>query len=254
MAWLVRTLKRSARSARNDELRQRWERRAEPVLLILAVAMIPLIVGHFDRNLPDSAQMWLFVGDAVIWTVFGIDLAVRVWLAEHRRHFIVNHWYEFLIVAIPFFRPLRVLLLLRLVVVLKVFSEMLRRRAIGVSLLASLLAIALATTVVVLVEQSGEGAIDSWGTALWWAVATITTVGYGDVTPVTAVGRAVGVLLMVVGIGVFGVLTANVAAWFVEGQKSEASPEAAELRRLQAENETLRAEIQSLRPDEGPDC
>jgi len=59
---------------------------------------------------------------------------------------------------------------------------------------------------------------------------------------------------MVVGIGVFGVLTANVAAWFVEGQQSEGSPDVAELRRLKAENEVLRAEIQSLRPEEGQDC
>ena len=244
-------LTRIAQTSRNEQLRERWERRTNPLLLILAVAMIPLLVGHFDDNLSDTAQLWLFVGDTVIWAFFAIDLAVRVWMAEHRRRFLITHWYEVLIVVTPFLRPLRALTLLRMVAVLGLFSEILRRRAIGVTLLGSLFAIAVATMIVVLVEQNGDGAIDDWGTALWWAVATITTVGYGDVTPVTAIGRVVGVLLMVVGIGVFGVLTANVAAWFVETHQSENEMESARIQQLESENEMLRAELEKLLPEDG---
>lgn len=57
--------------------------------------------------------------------------------------------------------------------------------------------------------------IDDIGDALWWAVTTITTVGYGDRYPVTAVGRLVAAALMVFGIALLGVLTASIAAWFV---------------------------------------
>jgi Ion channel len=62
--------------------------------------------------------------------------------------------------------------------------------------------------------------IDSYPDALWWAVTTITTVGYGDRFPMSSAGRAVAVVLMIAGIAMFGVITATIAAYFVE-QKAE---------------------------------
>jgi voltage-gated potassium channel len=72
-------------------------------------------------------------------------------------------------------------------------------------------------------ERGAGGSIKDFPTALWWAVTTITTVGYGDTYPVTAEGRGVGVLLMLIGITVFGLLTANVAAFFVQSNQTEES-------------------------------
>ncbi len=210
-------------------------------MLILAAAMIPLLVGHFDESLPESLSIWLLVGDTVIWAMFAFDLAARVWMAEHRRSFLIQHWYEVLIVVIPFLRPLRLLRLALLLV-----RVVLRRRAIGGSLMAALFAIAGATLVVVLAEQNGGGAISDWGTALWWALSTITTVGYGDVVPVTTIGRIVGAVLMVVGIGFFGILTANVAAWFVQqDQGKEQEQILGELKMLEAEIKLLREQIEA---------
>lgn len=73
------------------------------------------------------------------------------------------------------------------------------------------------------VEEGGEGSIDSFGDALWWAVTTVTTVGYGDTYPVTAAGRGIAAFLMVAGITLFGVLTANIAAFFIE-QEQQGDP------------------------------
>lgn len=58
--------------------------------------------------------------------------------------------------------------------------------------------------------------IHNYGDALWWAVVTVTSVGYGDKYPVTAAGRAVAVVLMITGIALFGVVTASIASYFVE--------------------------------------
>ena len=63
-----------------------------------------------------------------------------------------------------------------------------------------------------IVEKDGNGAIDSYDDAAWWAVTTVTTVGYGDIAPVTVEGRLIAAVLMVTGIAVFGVATANIAA------------------------------------------
>ena len=79
--------------------------------------------------------------------------------------------------------------------------------------------LAIAGAVTLLEHDGGQSntKIDGFATALWWAIVTVTTVGYGDITPVTLGGRALGVVLMIGGIGIFGIFTASVAALFVEG-------------------------------------
>lgn len=66
-------------------------------------------------------------------------------------------------------------------------------------------------------ENGADGSITDFDDALWWAIVTITTVGYGDKYPVTPEGRAVAVFLMIIGITLFSMLTAGIAAYFVEG-------------------------------------
>lgn len=87
-----------------------------------------------------------------------------------------------------------------------------------------------------------DSPIQTFGDALWWSGATIATVGYGDVYPVTFVGRWVALCLMLVGISLIGVVTASIAAWFVgRGQDAE-SEVVREIRALRNELAQLRAE------------
>jgi voltage-gated potassium channel len=79
---------------------------------------------------------------------------------------------------------------------------------------------------VLLFEEKAKGSnIHSYPDALWWAIVTVTTVGYGDRYPVSAGGRAVAVVLMLVGLGLIGVLTATVASVFVK-EHTDANKEA----------------------------
>lgn len=57
-------------------------------------------------------------------------------------------------------------------------------------------------------EKDVNPKIDSYLDALWWSFATTTTVGYGDITPVTDIGKIIGICLMLIGVGIFGVYTA----------------------------------------------
>jgi voltage-gated potassium channel len=57
--------------------------------------------------------------------------------------------------------------------------------------------------------------VKSFGDSIWWAIVTISTIGYGDVFPVTTIGRVIAGFLMLFGLGTFGVYTASIASWVI---------------------------------------
>ena len=225
--------------------------------------MLPLIVIPLAFDLSSSVARAFLTADWVIWAVFAAELAVKTYLAPERRRYLIRHWFDVLIVVIPFLRPLRIvrsargLRLLRLGRMAAFLSRMaftwgqvFGRRGLGYVLAVGLVAVvAIAGLVVIVEHDSAAASVDDFPTALWWSATTVTTVGYGDTAPVTAVGRGLGVLLMFVGIGVFGIFTANVAAFFVEEEgKSEGERREQE---LLVEIRALREEVRALRQSVG---
>ncbi len=91
-------------------------------------------------------------------------------------------------------------------------------------LLTACATVVLGAVAVYALEAGENKSIHHFGDALWWAITTVTTVGYGDITPITPEGRLVAVVLMLTGIGVIGVFTATVASLLFEEQQTE-SPE-----------------------------
>lgn len=229
----------------------RFERVTELPLLVLALAMVPLLFVPLVVELPQTTRTAITVVDWAIWAVFAAELGVRLVLTDRRAAFLRRNWPDLAIVILPFLRPLRIarsaraLRLLRLGRVMAVLaragrspgSAMLRKRINGVVLAAASLAIGMAFLVLA-VESGGAGSIDTLGDALWWALTTVTTVGYGDAFPVTAPGRLLAAVLMIGGVALFGVLTANIAAYFVEtdgGQGEEFADVGARLDRIEAQ-------------------
>ena len=96
------------------------------------------------------------------------------------------------------------------------------RENFSYAMLVIVLAIAGGSALVLSVERSAPGAnIRNFPDALWWALVTIATVGYGDKYPVTAEGRAIAVVLMVLGIGLFGLIAATLSSFFVRQQQDD---------------------------------
>ena len=164
-----------------------------------------------------------------------------------------------LIVVIPFLRLLRVLRAIRVLQTLRLlqvaavlsrmsfsWARIFGRHGLGyVLLVCSAALVAIAAAVTVIEHANPAASIDDFPTALWWAVTTVTTVGYGDTAPITTPGRILGVLLMLVGISVFGIFAAGVAAFFVESD-AEQRPDgdlAGEVRELRAQIADLRHEL-----------
>ena len=203
-----------------------WESVTDLPLLVLAVATIPLlIVEAATSGTVATAAVW---ANWTIWGSFAVDLTVRTWLARGGRgRYLVAHWYDVVIVAVtvvPYLMPIRALRSVRVLRLLRAsrvaaygtriyqtaataWAGLVARRL----LVAMPLVVVAGATGVWIAEAGTNSALANYGDALWWAVVTVTTVGYGDIAPVTAAGRIVATVLMLVGIALFGVVTANIA-------------------------------------------
>jgi voltage-gated potassium channel len=203
---------------------ERWERRAEVPLILLALAFLvayawPVLDPHMDPSL----RSFFTSVSYTVWAAFAIDLLIRLVLADDRRTYALRHWYDVALVALPLLRPLRWLRLLTLVRLLdrSLGSTLAERAAIYVGGVAAA-SVGLGALAVLDAERGApEANITTFGDALWWAAATVATVGYGDRVPVTTEGRLIAVALMLVGIGLIGTVTASVATWFVVRTEAE---------------------------------
>jgi voltage-gated potassium channel len=189
----------------------RWEKRAEvPLLLLSAVFLIAYIWPSVDGRMGPGLQSSLRVVTWAVWILFVLDFAVRICLVGHRnrRDYVISHWYDVAMIAIPVLRGLRVLRLAD-----HLWAGLAGGRTAVYAGGTSVTLIVLGALAVLNAESSSpEANITTYGNALWWAVVTTTTVGYGDYYPVTAEGRLVAVGLMVVGIGFIGASTGVFAA------------------------------------------
>lgn len=231
-----------------DEARRlRWEQRAEwpltaAALLFLAAYAWPIL----DTDLAAPWPSLLRALSWATWAIFAADYLIRLGLSSHRAAFVRGNLLDLAIVALPLLRPLR---LLRLVTVLVALN-----RHAGASLRGRVVTYAAGgTALLVLVgalagldaeRSSPDANITSYGDAVWWAMTTITTVGYGDQYPVTATGRAVATGLMLGGVALLGTVTATLASWLVQRVTDEVEVEQAATRR---DVEALTAEVAALR-------
>ena len=195
-----------------------WERRTEvPLILLAAAFLVAYAWPVLDPSLDGGLEGSLRVVSWTVWAAFAADFLVRLSLADDRLSYALRHWWDVALIALPMLRPLRLLRLLA-------FAQLLHRSArvtlvgrVGIYVSGTAVAaVGLGAIAVLDAERSAPDAtITTFGDALWWAVTTVSTVGYGDLYPVTTTGRLVATVLMVVGVAVVGTVTATVAAWLV---------------------------------------
>lgn len=196
-------------------------------ILWLPILIIPIVV-HLSNGLAETFAAI----DYTVWALFVVEYFVKLYLAPDRGKFIRHHVLDLVIIAVPFLRPLRALRIIRLLRLARVgvvMAEVLRRarsilthKGLHFILLAVLVVVLVGAAIEVAAEGNASGSnIHTYGQALWWAIVTITTVGYGDRFPVTAAGQGVAVVLMLVGIGLVGTLTATIASYFVEEKQND---------------------------------
>ena len=218
--------------------------------LLSALALIYLATWSIQSIWFDPHATWYHVlgwFGVALWALFALDLLMRFVVTDHKRTFFRSNALDTLTVLVPPFRALRVLRIFTKGGILSrgKGKSIVSGGAVATALLATALVVWVGSLMVLNAERlSSNATITNIGDAVWWAFETITTVGYGDYTPVTGVGRAIAVLIMFVGISVLGVVSAGLAATLVKQTAPAPTPvdevlsELAELKSMVASLQT----------------
>ncbi|MFC7879863.1 potassium channel family protein [Isoptericola sp. NPDC057391] len=204
---------------------RRWQAATEwplTVISLLFLVAYAIPIARPDAS-PDVQAVCSFVL-AVTWLLFVVDYVVRARLAPRPWRYVRRHPLELAVVVLPVLRPL---LLVSVVVRLnRVNAVRLRGRVVRFAAAGTALLVVVGALTVTQAERGAPGAsIVNLGDGFWWAMVTITTVGYGDLAPVTPAGRVVAVCLMLGGIALLGVVTATLSSWLVERVTDTSSPD-----------------------------
>ncbi len=223
-------------------------------VLGVAVLSLALVIIETFVLLSPATFHALVVVDRFACGIFLVDVVVR-WRREGwSRGFWKWGWLDVL-ASIPFDAAFRTLQLVRIYRIIRVLRALykLQEVATGTSLTEKLLAlpgvafvmVLFSTTLMLEAERHAPDAtIKTGGDALWWALTTVTTVGYGDTYPVTGEGRVIAAVLMLVGIALFGSMSAIITSKLILPKETRDHEEMRrEVRALHAEIKELREEL-----------
>jgi len=219
-------------------------------ILILSLLALGALLAQRILPLASEERRVLEIFDLAVCIVFFFDFLVALATSRNRMRYLATWGWLDLLSSIPEVaalrwarsaRILRIFRLLRVMRAARVLSRALsfRRRQSGLTAAAITgLTVLLLSSVAILQVETDPGAnIATAEDAIWWALTTMTTVGYGDRYPISTEGRIVGAALMLIGVGLFGVLTAFLASHFVSADETK----------LQLEIVALRQEVSALR-------
>ncbi|WP_458743403.1 ion transporter [Candidatus Nitrosocosmicus sp. T] len=204
-------------------------------IISLTAFSVFLILLQFFYDPLGQALVAVFVFDFIVSIILAFDFAIRIKRSKKGYKYFLTHLYE-----IPAFIPLYALTLLEANVVygaglkslrlIQIFRFMhvlsrtltimdeIRNRLLYIVLLSMITVTAGAFTMYVVEHNAPGSKITNLGDAVWWAVVTVTTVGYGDVYPVTFEGRVIATIIMIIGIAILGILISTLGAQFIESK------------------------------------
>lgn len=236
-----------------DSLKHKYE------IAVIALALVSVGLAIIDL-IHGLSPTWLLVDTCIYWIFFG-DYFFRLLHSRDKKEFVKNNVFD-LVAIVPFnsalrvFRSFRILKASKLTKLTKL-SKFARAGSVGARgwkkakrffdtnglkyvILVTVIAIFAGAVGICLAEDM------SFTDGLWWAFVTATTVGYGDLSPVTDVGRIIAALLMLVGIGLIGSLTSSITSFFLHEKTADSTPSTDKVEMVKTMFETLSDEEKEM--------
>ncbi|MGW4870085.1 potassium channel family protein [Streptomyces chartreusis] len=214
----------------DDSPYSRWEQRTEiPLFLASLVFLAAYAARVLAVGMPSFWRDVCLYTNIALWVMFAVDYTVRWRLFGGRfLHFARTHFLHTVVVVLPLLRPLRIVPLYDVIQRRQGQPRVsLHARVIAYASLATLL-LGFAGSLAVYQAERGapDATMKTFGDALWWAAATLTTVGYGDITPVTTRGRSIAIAMMAGGLGLLGAVTGSFSSWLLQifSRESDTKP------------------------------
>ena len=220
-----------------------WEERtSKPMFVASVLYLLAFAAPIMSTRIQEPYDGYLNIIQMILWGLFAADYCIRLYLAPRRLYFITHNLMNLAIVLLPAWRIVSFLAMIHLTTnrQYKRLSELAVKLFGYTAIFIIMFALAIYS-----VESSEPGAmIRDLPTAYWWTFATLATVGYGDVYPVTGIGRVIAVVVMLYGVGMVAVATGALASWIIEkigGMEEQEHPA------TKADVDDLRQEISELR-------
>lgn len=203
----------------DDSRGKRWEQRTEIPLFLASQVFLAAYATHV--LVPELPQFWHRVCKSVmlaLWALFAADYVVRWRLSGQGLRFVPTHMLHTVVVILPLLRPLRIVPLYDAVQRKAGQPRLsLHARVISYAGLSTLLLGFSGALAVYQAERWAPGAtMRTFGDAVWWAASTLTTVGYGDITPVTPLGRTIATGMMIGGLALLAAVTGSFSSWLMQ--------------------------------------
>ncbi|WP_435209369.1 potassium channel family protein [Streptomyces sp. bgisy034] len=204
----------------DDSRYARWEQRTEiPLFLASLVFLAAYAARVLAVGMPSFWRDVCVYTNIALWLLFAVDYTVRWRLFGGRfLRFARTHFLHTVVVVLPLLRPLRIVPLYDVIQRRQGQPRIsLHARVIAYASLATLL-LGFAGSLAVYQAERGapDATMKTFGDAVWWAAATLTTVGYGDITPVTTRGRSIAIAMMAGGLALLGAVTGSFSSWLLQ--------------------------------------
>lgn len=203
------------------------------LVLVLSFYVLGILIVDALIDLPQEVHKLIVYTDYIACSVFFLDFLIRFFRSESKLAYMKWGWID-LLASIPangVFRLGRIARVIQIIRVIKAYRSISHivenifknhmKGTFTFAVIVAFMLILFSSVLILEVETAPNSNIKTAEDALWWAYVTITTVGYGDLYPVTTEGRIVALVLMTAGVGLFGVFTGYLASWFVEPEKQQ---------------------------------